>query len=182
MKFIIEIAPLIAFFIGYKTGGIINATIYILITSVICGVLLYIKEKKINKVNVISTLILVFSASLTIFSGNSLFIKIKPTIMYSLFAIILLISGYKDSPVIKHMLGSAIKLGSNSAWKILNTRFVYFFVIMACFNEIIWRNFSEESWVKFKVFGALPITIIFIMLQMPFLMKHQNIEDTNKNQ
>jgi len=74
--------------------------------------------------------------------------------------------------LMKYILSSALPL-QESAWKILSYRFTGFFIVMAIINEIVWRNFEELTWVKFKVFGAIPITVIFILLQIPFLMKNR---------
>jgi intracellular septation protein len=173
LKFISEFGPIVAFFIGYKIGGILEATLYMLIASAISFLVTYINERSINKVNLISSLLLLLSASLTLFSGNSIFIKMKPTILYCLFALVLLITHFRWNPAIKYLLGGAIKFKNDKNWYSLNLRFMYFFILMACANELIWRNFSENTWVNFKVFGAMPITILFIISQMPFIIKNK---------
>lgn len=177
-KFITEFSPLIAFFLGYKTGGIINATIYMLIASLIAITVTYIYERKINKVNLISTGLLLISASLTIFSGNAVFIKMKPTVLYCIFACVFFITNYKWNPAIKYVLGHSIKLKDTKSWYSLNLRFMWFFLAMAILNELVWRNFDESTWVSFKVFGALPITLFFVMLQIPFILKNQEEENS----
>ena len=101
----------------------------------------------------------------------------KPTVLYCLFAGIFLITNYKWKPAIKYVLGHAIKLKGNEYWYTLNLRFMWFFFVMAISNELIWRNFDESTWVNFKVFGALPMTLVFVMLQLPFIIKHQNKDD-----
>jgi intracellular septation protein len=176
-KFITEFGPLVAFFVGYKTSGILEATLYMLVASVIAISITYIYERKINKVNLISTALLLISASLTLFSGNSIFIKMKPTVLYCLFASVFFITNYKWNPAIKYVLGHAIKLKGNEHWYTLNLRFMWFFFVMAILNELVWRNLDESTWVSFKVFGALPLTLVFVMLQVPFIIKHQNKDD-----
>lgn len=176
-KFLTEFGPLITFFIGYKIGGILEATLYMVIASIVAIVITYIYERRINKINLMSTGLLLISASLTLFSGNSMFIKMKPTVLYCLFAGIFFITNYKWNPAIKYVLGHSIKLKDSQSWYILNLRFMWFFLIMAVVNELVWRNFDESIWVSFKVFGSLPITLIFVMLQVPFIIKHQNNED-----
>jgi len=179
LKFITEFGPLIAFFIGYKTGGILEATLYMLVASMIGLCITYIKERKINMVNLISSGLLLVSASLTLFSGNSVFIKMKPTVLYCVFAGIFLVTNFKWKPAIQYVLGTAIKFKEEKNWYSLNLRFMWFFILMAFVNELVWRNFSEDIWVSFKVFGAMPITIVFILLQMPFIMKNQLPDDTS---
>ena len=172
-KFLTELSPVICFFFGYKIGGIFNATLYMLIASVFSISLSFLIERKLNKVNLISTALLLVSASLTLVSGDTVFIKIKPTILYILFATIFCVTSFKWKPAIQQVLGGAIKLRDEQKWKSLNIRFMWFFLLMAILNETIWRNFSEETWVSFKVFGAMPLVIIFVLIQMPFLLKNK---------
>ncbi len=176
LKFITEFGPLIAFFVGYKTGGILDATLYMLVASVIGISTTYILERKINKVNLVSAGLLLISASLTLFSGNSIFIKMKPTVLYCLFASAFLVTNFKWKPAIQFALGTAIKFKEEKNWRVLNIRFMWFFLLMAIVNEVVWRNFSEDTWVSFKVFGAMPITLIFVVTQLPFIMRNK-IED-----
>lgn len=173
LKFFSEFAPLIAFFFGYKSGGILEATLYMLIASIISTLITYIRERKINIINLIATGLLLISAGLTLFSGNAIFIKMKPTVLYCLSALAFLITNFKWNPAIKYVLGHAIKLKEEKNWYNLNLRFMWFFFTMAIINEIVWRNFDEGFWVSFKVFGAMPLTILFIIIQIPFLMRHK---------
>ncbi len=175
-KFLTEFGPLATFFIGYKIGGILEATLYAVIASILATIITYIYERKINKVNLISTGLLLVSASLTLFSGDAMFIKMKPTVLYCLFASIFFITNYKWNPAIKYVLGHSIKLKNDQGWYVLNWRFMWFFLSMAIANELVWRNFNESTWVSFKVFGSLPITLIFVIFQVPFITKHQNTE------
>ena len=160
-------------FIGYSNKGILTATLYMLVASVIGIVFTYITEKKINMVNIISSGLLLVSSSLTLFSGNTIFIKMKPTVLYIVFAAIFLVTNFKWQPAIKFVLGKAISLKEESKWRELNMRFMFFFIVMAVINEVVWRNFSEATWVNFKVFGALPVTILFIITQMPFIIRNK---------
>ena len=173
LKFLTEFGPLAAFFIGYSNNGILTATLYMLVASVIGIMVTYIREKKINMVNIISSGLLLVSSSLTLFSGNTIFIKMKPTVLYIVFAVIFLVTNFKWQPAIKFVLGKAISLKEESKWRELNIRFMFFFIVMAILNEVVWRNFSEETWVNFKVFGALPVTILFMITQMPFIMRNK---------
>lgn len=172
IKFLVELFPLLAFFVGYKTEDIFAGTLYMLIASIISIIALYIIEKKINKTSLISTALILISGGLTLVSGDSQFVKMKPTILYTLFALIVLYSNYQNRPIAKYLFQSAIIMEENN-WKIVNTKFIYFFFSMAILNEIIWRTYSESTWVNFKVFWSLPITIIFVLCQIPFLLKNR---------
>lgn len=172
IKLLSEFGPLIAFFVGYKIGGIQAATLYMIIIGVISALLFYIVNKHIPKFSLISTSILLLSGSITLLTGNPLFIKIKPTILYFIFGSLFLVTALKNRPLLKYMLEATIKL-EDKAWNKLSYRFASFFLSMAIVNEFVWRNFDEASWVTFKVFGALPLTILFILSQVPFLMKNR---------
>lgn len=172
IKFLTELAPLIAFFVGYKYGGIESATLYMLIISVVTITIYYLVNKQIQTFSLVSFGVLFISASITLLTGNPVFIKVKPTILYVIFGLAFLISAFKNRPFLKYLLATAIPL-KESCWNILSYRFAIFFLLMAVVNEIVWRNCEENIWVKFKVFGALPIMLAFILLQIPFLMRNK---------
>lgn len=173
MKLLTELGPLILFFIGYKTGGIMYATAYMLVGCILALLITYIKDRTIHKMTLISSLLLLFSGSLTLFSGNAIFIKMKPTILYCIFASIFFFTNMRKKTAIEFVLGAKIQLREKRHWQTLNLRFMLFFITMAILNEMIWRNFTEETWVNFKIFGMMPIIFIFTMLQLPFIMKYR---------
>jgi intracellular septation protein len=173
IKLLSEFAPLMAFFIAYSYGaGIMKATLWILVTSIISIAILYYIDRKISKFSLISSTILLVSACITLITGNAIFIKIKPTILYLFVAGAFFISAIKKQPMIKHLVDGALKL-KEDGWYGLSYRFAGFFILMAIINELVWRNTEEATWVQFKVFGALPITIIFVLLQIPFIIKNK---------
>ncbi len=171
-KLLVELGPLIAFFVGYKSGGIFAATLYALIASIISIGLNYIIERKVNKMYMLSAGLLITSGALTIFSKNTTFIMMKPSILYLIFACIMYVTNRQDKPAMKYLLGSYFEIDQLARWKQLNNRFMIFFIGMAILNEIVWRNFPEESWVNFKVFIALPLTLLFVLGQLPFMLKY----------
>ena len=171
-KLLIELWPLIAFFVGYKMGGIFTATLYALVASLGAVILNYVVERKINKMYLASAGLLVISGALTFISDNPMFIKMKPSVLYLIFAGIMFVTNRKNEPALKYLIGSHFEIEDIKIWKRLNTRFMFFFIGMAILNEIVWRSFSEDSWVNFKVFIALPLTIFFVLCQLPFILKH----------
>ena len=111
--------------------------------------------------------------NLTIYFNNPIFIYVKPTIINILFGLALLFGKYfTNEPILKKILGNALQL-TGDGWKILNTRWMYFFFILALLNEIVWRTQSEEFWVNFKVWGMLPITFIFTAFQIGLINKYK---------
>ena len=109
--------------------------------------------------------------TLIIFICNPRFIKIKPTIVYCLFSSFLFFGFIIKKNFLQIYLSNLLKL-NNKGWNILTIRWGLFFLFMAILNEIIWRNFSTDFWVSFKVFGFLPITIIFTFLQQGLIKKY----------
>lgn len=171
VKFCGETLPLASFFIAFKLYDIILATQSLIIVTIIFLLLTYLLEKKIATMPLVSAGFLTFFGGLTIFSNNEIFIKMKPTLVNLVFAMILIIGYLKDKAFLKYLLSSAIVM-SDKAWKIFSLRWGLFFIGLALVNEIIWRSFSTDFWVSFKVFGMLPITLVFMATQMPFLMKN----------
>jgi intracellular septation protein len=172
IKFLSEFGPLIAFFVGYKYGGIQGATLYMVITSVISVAICYLVYRKVQPFALVSSGLLITTGLITIFTGNAMFIKVKPTILYVIFGFVFLISAIRNKPFMKYLLSGTISLKEES-WNVLSYRFTIFFFLMAIINEIVWRNFEEIIWVKFKVFGAVPITVVFILIHIPFVIKNK---------
>ncbi|MDB9776380.1 septation protein A [Alphaproteobacteria bacterium] len=173
MKQLFEFFPLIVFFaVYYKSDKDLYISIAaVIIATLISLVALYIKERKVSTMMLVSTIILVVFGGLSLFFKNEIFFKMKPTIINSLFAIILITSTYLNKPVLKMMLNSSIKL-TDQGWSILNKMWTGYFIFLAILNEIIWRNYPTDTWVNFKVFGIMGVTIVFTILQIPLLKKY----------
>ena len=163
-------------FIFYKINGdLIDAILPLMIATVIAVFASYILEKKIPIMPTLGAGIVIIFGGLTILFDNKIFIFMKPTIINFIFATILYGGIIFKKPLLKYLLGSALKL-EEEGWNILTQRWVAFFIALAILNEIVWRTMSEDFWVSFKVFGILPITFIFTMTQFPLIKKYQ-IED-----
>ena len=176
IKLFIDIGPLAVFFIYYKiSGDLIDAILPLMLATVISVIISYILEKKIPIMPTLGAGIVVIFGGLTIIFDNKIFIFMKPTIINIIFAAILYGGIILKKPLLKYLLGSALKL-EEDGWLILTQRWAAFFIALAVLNEIVWRTMSEEFWVSFKVFGILPITFIFTMTQFPLIKKYQ-VED-----
>jgi len=176
IKLFIDIGPLAVFFIYYKVSGdLIDAILPLMLATIISVVISYILEKRIPIMPTLGAGIVVIFGGLTIIFDNKIFIFMKPTIINIIFAAILYGGIILKKPLLKYLLGSALKL-EEEGWSILTQRWAAFFIALAVLNEIVWRTMSEEFWVSFKVFGILPITFIFTMTQFPLIKKYQ-IED-----
>jgi intracellular septation protein len=176
IKLFIDIGPLAVFFIYYKVSGdLIEAILPLMLATIISVVISYILEKKIPIMPTLGAGIVIIFGGLTIIFDNKIFIFMKPTIINIIFAAILYGGIILKKPLLKYLLGSALKL-EEEGWSILTQRWAAFFIALAVLNEIVWRTMSEEFWVSFKVFGILPITFIFTMTQFPLIKKYQ-VED-----
>ena len=174
-KLLIDIGPLAVFFIFYTRSGLQASILPFMLATVIAVLFSYILEKKIPIMPTVGAGIVLLFGGLTIYFDNDIFFKMKPTIINVLFAVILYGGILVNKPLLKYLLGAALKL-EEAGWKILTQRWIGFFIALAVLNEIVWRTQSTDIWVNFKVFGILPITFIFTMTQFPLIKKYQ-IED-----
>jgi intracellular septation protein len=174
-KLLIDIGPLAVFFIFYTRSGLQASILPFMLATVIAVLFSYILEKKIPIMPTVGAGIVLLFGGLTIYFDNDIFFKMKPTIINVLFAVILYGGILFNKPLLKYLLGAALKL-EETGWKILTQRWIGFFIALAILNEIVWRTQSTDVWVNFKVFGILPITFIFTMTQFPLIKKYQ-IED-----
>ena len=171
-KILIDIGPLAVFFIFYTRSGLQASILPLMIATVIAVLFSYILEKKIPIMPTVGAGIVLIFGGLTIYFDNEVFIKMKPTIINLVFAVILYGGMLIKKPLLKILLGAALKL-EEEGWKILTYRWIGFFIALAILNEIVWRTQSTDIWVNFKVFAILPITFIFTMTQFPLIKKYQ---------
>ena len=174
LKFITDFGPLLIFFtIYYKSGNNLKAAIPPLIISTLIAVaIMYVVEKKIPYVPLIGAIVISLFGGLTLYFDNPIFIYMKPTIVNVIFALILIVSKvFYQKNFLKLFLQTAFQL-NEEGWSKLNFRWAYFFIFLAILNEIVWRTQPETTWVNFKVWGMLPITIIFTAMQVPLINKY----------
>ncbi|MFM7982255.1 MAG: inner membrane-spanning protein YciB, partial [Candidatus Fonsibacter sp.] len=141
-----------------------------IIATVVSVVLIYWLEKKIPMIPILGAILVSVFGGLTVISDNKIFFYMKPTIINLLLASILIFGKIiLKKSLLKNLLQSSIQI-TDDGWKELNDRWIYFFVFLAILNELIWRTQSESFWVQFKVFGIIPVTLVFAILQV-FLIK-----------
>ena len=175
LKFVTDIGPLVIFFLFYYNNekNLKIAIPPLIVATIIAVLVVWIIEKKIPMVPLLSGILITLFGGLTIYFDNPVFIYMKPTIINILFALALFFGKYfTNEPVLKKILGKSIPM-SDEGWKILNYRWMYFFLALAILNEIVWRTQSEEFWVNFKVWGLLPITFIFTAFQVKLITKYK---------
>ena len=175
LKFLTDFGPLIIFFYYYYDSDkdLKIAIPPFIIATLIALAVVWLLEKKIPKVPLLSGILITLFGGLTIYFDNPFFIYIKPTIINILFGLALIFGKYfTNEPVLKKLMGKSISI-NNEGWEILNKRWVYLFFGLAILNELVWRTQSEEFWVNFKVWGLLPITLIFTAFQISLINKYK---------
>ena len=175
LKFITDFGPLLIFFFYYYNSDKSLKIVIppFIIATLVSLAIVWMLEKKIPMVPLISGILITFFGGLTIYFNNPVFIYIKPTIINILFGLALLFGKYfTNEPILKKILGKSIVL-KDEGWNILSRRWIFFFFTIALLNEIVWRTQSEEFWVNFKVWGLLPITFIFTAFQVSLITKYK---------
>jgi intracellular septation protein A len=175
---LVDFGPLLLFFIAYRLFDLYVATATIMAAAVAAAILGYLADRKLHPIPIATAVIVLVFGGLTLYLNDKTFIKMKPTMIYTLFAGVLIGGLWLKRPFVKHIFGNALVMEENS-WRLLTLRFAGFFVVMAVLNELIWRNFSEDVWVNYHVFGAIVLTLLFCGSQLPFLLKHQTEKDSD---
>ena len=171
LKLLIELGPLLVFFCVNAAYGIYAATAsFMVVTLASLGFALW-RYHKLPIMPLVSGVVVLVFGSLTLYLRDDTFIKLKPTLVYLIFAGMLGAGFLFKKPLLELLLGSAFAL-SEEGWRKLTWRWILFFVAMAVVNEIVWRNFSTDVWVSFKAFGFLPITFLFALAQMPLIQRY----------
>lgn len=152
-------------------AGIFVATAVFMAAVLVSLVVSYALIRRLPVMPVVSAIIVVVFGGLTLFLHDDTFIKMKPTIIYVLFGAVLLGGLIFRKPLLEMVFDSVFHL-SEEGWRKLTIRWSLFFFVMAVLNEIVWRTQSTDTWVSFKVFGVMPLTFVFAMLQYPILTRY----------
>lgn len=176
LKLALDFAPLVAFFVAYKLGGVYWATSIIIALTIVSLITGYAMTGRIAKFPLFSGILITVMGGLTLYLHNDMFVKMKPTAANLIFAGILGGGLLSNRMFLKDLLGSAIEMPVN-AWRTLTWRWVVFFLVLAGLNEYVWRSMSEATWVNFKVFGLMGLTMVFAIANAPFMARHMPKED-----
>jgi len=170
-RILVEWGPLITFFIANAKGGIFWGTGIFMAATAIALAVSWTFTGKLALVPLIGAVFVVVFGGLTLWLQNETFIKVKVTLVNLLFGTILLSGLAFRKQFLKLVLGEALKM-DDEGWRILTLRWGLFFFALALLNEIVWRTVSTDVWVNFKVFGILPITLLFALSQAPLMSRH----------
>ena len=176
LKLALELGPLVVFFLANQRAGIFAATGIFIAATVLSLAVHYWLVRKLPVMPLVSAVVVVVFGGLTLALQDELFIKLKPTIVNSLFGLVLLGGVYFRKPLLAIVLDSMFDL-TDEGWRKLTLRWAAFFFVLAALNEIVWRTQSTDFWVSFKVFGIMPLTIAFALAQTPLLMRYDTKKD-----
>jgi intracellular septation protein len=162
-----------------ERSGIFVATAVFMIAIVAALAVSWVLTRRLPVMPVVSAVIVVVFGSLTLFLHDETFIKLKPTLIYLLFGATLIGGHLLGKPLLTIVFDSMFHL-TPEGWRKLTIRWAAFFFMLAALNEIVWRNFSTDAWVSFKLFGFVPLTFVFAALQYPLLQKYATSEPAKK--
>jgi intracellular septation protein len=181
LKLALEVGPLVVFFMANAYSDrfgiaqdrrIFAATAVFILATVVALAVHYILVRKLPIMPLVSGVVVIVFGGLTLWLDDELFIKLKPTIVNTLFGLVLLGGLYFGKPLLAIVLDSVFEL-TDEGWRKLTFRWAMFFFVLAALNEIVWRTQTTDVWVSFKVFGIMPLTIAFALAQTPLLMRHE---------
>jgi intracellular septation protein len=170
-KLAIELGPLLVFFGTNAAAGIYAATAVFMVATLIALGVAWWRYHKLPVMPLVSGAVVLVFGGLTLYLRDETFIKLKPTIVYLVFAVLLGAGLLLRKPVLELLLGPVFNI-TDEGWRKLTVRWACFFIAMAVVNELVWRNVSTDVWVSFKAFGFLPLTFLFAFIQMPLMQRY----------
>lgn len=168
----LDFGPLLVFFLGYKFAGVIVGTGAFMVAIAVAVVVSKMKLGKVSPMLWLSAVLVLFFGSLTIYFHDQRFIQIKPTIIYSFFALILFAGLARGKPLLKYLLQAAYDGLTEEGWRKLSRNWALFFVAMAIANEVMRRSMSFDQWLSLKVWGVTIVSFLFAASNIPMLMRH----------
>lgn len=171
LKLALEMGPLLLFFLLNQKTDLFTATAVFVVATLVALGAHYALVRRLPVMPLVSGVVVVVFGGLTLYLHDETFIKVKPTIVNTMFGAALLIGLARGRVLLRYVLDSMIEL-TDEGWRQLTLRWGLFFLFLALVNEGVWRTQSTDFWVNFKVFGLMPLTMIFAVAQAPLLSRH----------
>lgn len=171
-RLLVDLGPLLVFFLVNWQLGIFAATGAFMVAIVAAMIFSALRYGKISPLLWFSGVMVVVMGGITLWLHDETFIKLKPTLYYLLVAALLGFGLMTGRPLLKTVLGSAYPGLDEEGWRKLTRNWAGFFLFMAALNEAVWRNSSTDFWVAFKLWGAIPLTFLFAIANVPMLLRH----------
>ena len=179
LKFALDVGPLVVFFAVNARFDIFYATATFMVAVVAAVLVSYAITRTWPVMPLVTAVVVVVFGALTLWLHDPSFIKVKPTIVYTLLGAALLGGYVLDKPVLATVFDTVFHLTA-AGWRKLTLRWALFFLVMAVVNEAVWRTQSTDFWVKFKLFGFVPLTFLFAALQVPLISRHAAPEEASE--
>ncbi len=183
LKLALELGPLVAFFVLFNqfqhlgdVDALIYATVGFIAALLLSLAVTYAMTREVSRMAMVTTVVVLVTGGLTVWLRDDVFIKMKPTLINGLFALVLGFGLWRGRSYLKLLIGELLPI-TDEGWLKLTRNWALFFAAMAVLNEIVWRSFSTETWVDVKTFGYLPITLAFTLSQGGLIAKHSVEED-----
>ncbi len=171
LKMLLELGPIAVFFIVNSRSGIFYGTGAFMVATVVALVASQRLWGRIPVMPLVSGAFVLVFGSLTLILQDELFIKMKPTIVNALFCAILLGGLMWGQALLKFIFGEVFNL-TDEGWRKLTFRWALFFALLALLNEVVWRSFSTDFWIGFKVWGVMPMTMVFAISQLGLIKRY----------
>lgn len=172
MKLLFDFLPILLFFVAYKAAGIYIATAVAIAATLLQVGFTWWRSRRLEPMHLVSLGLIVVFGGATLWLQNPLFIMWKPTILYLLFAAAFLGSQFiGEKPLVQRLMGSMLA-APDKVWRQVNMAWAIFFLSLAVLNLYVAYHFSEETWVNFKLFGLLGLTLVFMIAQGLWLARH----------
>src|SRR5918997_413543 len=175
LKLALDLGPLLLFFFVNSRWGIFAGTTVFMAAILVALAVSYALTRHLPLMAIVSAVIVTVFGALTLFLQDETFIKLKPTIIYLLFAGVLIGGLLFPKPLLALVFDTMFDI-DDAGWRKLTLRWALFFLALAVLNEVVWRTQTTDFWVSFKVFAILPLTLVFAGLQYPLLQKHARAE------
>jgi intracellular septation protein len=171
LKFLVELGPLVVFFTMNARAGIFWGTGCFIAATVVSLIASRFLFGRVPVMPLVSGVVVLVFGGLSLWLQDELFIKLKPTIVNTIFASVLFGGLFFEKSLLRYLFGDVFSL-TEEGWRKLTFRWACFFVLLAVLNEFAWRLLTTDQWVAFKVFGIMPITMVFAIAQVGLLQRH----------